>query len=219
MSANKLWNPTHVKNFMLELELEPTNWDENIAALAKKGSMSVEEFLETDPITFGEKIWGKDTWKYGSYVKYPKVYNILGEKTYREMLYYYQNTPEQIAVKAYEDAKVAAIKEQKALGLTTWLSAKNEADWEYVFKENKKERAEERAEYEALCDAEEEEEKARGRWALLSADDKVRWEQVAEEAIRAAEAAEMLDGSLAQAVKAAEAKAAWQVMDAQKAVR
>ena len=55
---------------------------------------------------------------------------------------------------------------------------------------------------------------------MLSADDNVRWEQVAEEeAIRATKAAEMLDGSLAQAVKVAEAKAAWQVMDAQKAVR
>jgi hypothetical protein len=59
MSANDLWTPMRVKNFMRELKMNDTNWDENIVALAEKGSMSVEEFLETNPINFGERIWGK----------------------------------------------------------------------------------------------------------------------------------------------------------------
>jgi len=148
MSANHLWTPTRVQNFMRELEMNDTNWDENIVALAEKGSMSVEEFLQTDPITFGEKIWGKDDWKCIS--TYPRVKKILGDSIYHEMLaHYYQmqhyhyKTPAQRAVKAYEeayeDAKVAAIKEQKALGLTTYMgvSAQDKTGWEYVFAENK----------------------------------------------------------------------------------
>jgi hypothetical protein len=127
-----------VKNFMRELELIPTKWEENIAALAEKGSMGVEEFLATDPITFGEKFWGgKHDWKYN------RVKKLLGESTYYQMLHYYHKTPAQLAVKAYEDAKVAAIKEQKALGLTTYmsLSAEDKTGWERVFAENKAERA------------------------------------------------------------------------------
>lgn len=135
MSANHLWNPMRVKNFMRELKMKATKWDENIVALAEKGSMSVEEFLKTDPITFGEKFWGKHDWKYTS--GYSRLERILGESTHREMWGYYMNTPAQIAARAYEDAKVAAIKEQKALGLTTWMSTQDKADWEYVFAENK----------------------------------------------------------------------------------
>ena len=135
MSANELWTPTRVKNFMRELKMKATKWDENIVALAEKGSMSVEEFLKTDPITFGEKIWGKSK---NVYIYHP-TRKILGDSIYREMLYYYQNTPVQIAAQAFMDAKVAAIKEQKALGLTTYMgvSAENKAGWEYVFAENK----------------------------------------------------------------------------------
>ena len=137
MSANELWTPTRVKNFMRELKMKATKWDENIVALAEKGSMSVEEFLATDPITFGEKIWGKDDWKYTN--GYPRVLKILGGRVYREMGYYYQRTPVQIAAQAYMDAKVAAIKEQKALGLTTYMGvpAEDKAGWECVFAENK----------------------------------------------------------------------------------
>ena len=126
-----------VKNFMRELKMKATKWDENIVALAEKGSMSVEEFLKTDPITFGEKIWGKHDWKYTS--GYSRLERILGESTHREMWGYYVTTPAQLAARAYADAKVAAIKEQKALGLATYMgvSAQDKAGWEYVFAENK----------------------------------------------------------------------------------
>jgi hypothetical protein len=130
-----------VKNFMRELKMKPTKWDENIVALAEKGSMSVDEFLKTDPITFGEKIWGKHDWKYTS--GYSRLERILGESTHREMWGYYVRTPAQLAARAYEDAKVAAIKEQKALGLATYMgvSAQDKTGWEYVFAENKAEKA------------------------------------------------------------------------------
>ena len=137
MSANELWTPTRVKNFMRELEMKATKWDENIVALSKRASMSVEEFLKTDPITFGEKIWGKDDWKYTN--GYPRVQRLVGEWTYYKMWRYYENTPVQRAEKVYKDAKALAIKEQKALGLTTWRSmrAEDKAGWEQVFAENK----------------------------------------------------------------------------------
>ena len=137
MSANHLWTPMRVKNFMRELKMKATKWDENIVALAEKGSMGVEEFLKTDPITFGEKIWGKHDWKYTS--GHSRLEKILGKSTHREMWGYYVNTPAQLAARAYEDAKVAAIKEQKALGLATYMgvSAQDKTGWECVFAENK----------------------------------------------------------------------------------
>ena len=135
MPGNDLWTPMRVKNFMRELELVPTKWEENIVALAEQGRMTVEEFLATDPITFGEKIWGKCKNVYDK----NKVWDILGERTYYEMLGPYYRAPAQVAAKAFMDAKVAAIKEQKALGLTSYMSvsAEDKAGWERVFAENK----------------------------------------------------------------------------------
>ena len=135
MPGNDLWTPMRVKNFMRELELVPTKWEENIVALAEQGRMTVEEFLATDPITFGEKIWGKCKNVYHK----NKVWDILGERTYYEMLGAYYRAPAQVAAQAYMDAKVAAIKEQKALGLTSYMSvsAEDKAGWERVFAENK----------------------------------------------------------------------------------
>jgi hypothetical protein len=126
-----------VKNFMRELKMKATKWDENIVALAEKGSMSVEEFLKTDPITFGEKFWGKHDWKYTS--GHSRLEKILGLRTHLEMWGYYVNTPAQLAARAFMDAKVAAIKEQMALGLATYMgvSAEDKTGWECVFAENK----------------------------------------------------------------------------------
>ena len=115
MPGNHLWTPTRVNNFLRKLELAPTKWDENISLLSKKADMTVEEFLATDPITFGEKIWGKCKRVYDS----NPVRDMLGERTFYQMLNYYYRAPAQVAAKAEMDAKVAAIKEQKALGLTT----------------------------------------------------------------------------------------------------
>ena len=138
MSANHLWNPMRVKNFMRELKMKATKWDENIVALAEKGSMSVEEFLKTDPITFGEKIWGKQDWKYTS--GYSRIRKILGDSIYRDMLcHYYEIEHANAGARAFMDAKVAAIKEQMALGLATYMgvSAEDKTGWECVFAENK----------------------------------------------------------------------------------
>jgi hypothetical protein len=171
-----------VKNFMRELGLKQTNWEENIVALSKKGSMSVEEFLATDPITFGEKIWGKDDWKYTN--GYPRVQKLVGEWTYYKMWRYYENTPAQRAEKAYKDAKVAAIKKQEALGLTSWhgVRAEDKAGWEYVFAENKAAEEKAAAEQEA-------------REAAHAAE-KAAAEQEAREAAHAAEKARRYDAAV-----------------------
>jgi len=65
-----------VKNFMLSMELVPTNWDENIAAMAKSGGISVKEFLEMNPVTFGERVL-RNTFL---------VRDIIGRRNYYELL-------------------------------------------------------------------------------------------------------------------------------------
>jgi len=128
MSANHLWTPMRVKNFMRELKMKATKWDENIVALAEKGSMSVEEFLKTDPITFGEKMWGKHDWKYTS--GYSRLEKILGESTHREMWGYYVNTPAQLAAREAADALFARRREAgaAAAAAAAQLAALNEAE-------------------------------------------------------------------------------------------
>ena len=86
MLGNYLWNATRVKNFMYELELVPTKWEMNIAALAEKGNMTVEQLLQTDPITFAQKIWGTEPdWV-------PKTRNLLGRTNYYSMLEQYDRS-------------------------------------------------------------------------------------------------------------------------------
>ena len=80
--GNELWTPIRVKNFMRELKMKATKWEENIAALAEKGSMSVEEFLATDPITFGNKVFGISSFSVLNF-------KLLDASTYRDMMVYY----------------------------------------------------------------------------------------------------------------------------------
>jgi hypothetical protein len=76
MSGNHFWNEQRVKNFMLSMELVPTNWDENIAAMAKSGGISVKEFLEMNPVTFGERVFCNTF----------LVRDIIGRRNYYELL-------------------------------------------------------------------------------------------------------------------------------------
>jgi hypothetical protein len=92
MSGNNLWNARRVEKFMRELKLVPTKWEDNIATLAKTAQITVEEFLTTDPITFSEKIWGKDS----GYDEIRRMHldnlrtrKILGDSVYHEMLHQY----------------------------------------------------------------------------------------------------------------------------------
>jgi hypothetical protein len=74
---------------MRALGCKPINWDENIVALAEKGGTTAEEFLATNPITFGEKIWGKYDWNYGCYVNNPMAHDMLDDKIYYKILEHY----------------------------------------------------------------------------------------------------------------------------------
>ena len=77
---NHLWNAARVKNFMRAMELKPTKWDDNIAALAKAGSMTVDEFMKTNPVTYGEKV----------YYSTLKCSDILGDQIYSDMVRFRQ---------------------------------------------------------------------------------------------------------------------------------
>jgi len=76
MSGNHFWNEQRVKNFMHYMELVPTNWNENIAAMAKSGGISVKEFLEMNPVTFGERVFCSTF----------LVRDIIGRRNYYELL-------------------------------------------------------------------------------------------------------------------------------------
>ena len=76
MVGNDLWNAARVKNFMRAMDLKPTKWDENIAALAKAGSMTVDEFMKTNPVTYGEKVFYSTL----------KCRDILGVQLYNDMM-------------------------------------------------------------------------------------------------------------------------------------
>ena len=89
MIGNHLWNATRVQRFLRELGVRPTRWEENIAHMAEMGNMSVEEFLKTDPITYGIKIWGYRD-QYGS--PHQNVEKVLGVINYYQLLCKYGGT-------------------------------------------------------------------------------------------------------------------------------
>ena len=102
MSGNHFWNEQRVKNFMLSMELVPTNWDKNIAAMAKSGGISVKEFLEMNPVTFGERVFCNTF----------LVSDIIGRRNYYELLRHRDlTTPE---------------------NATTTPTADNDAAWQYL---------------------------------------------------------------------------------------
>ena len=80
MIGNALWNAKRVQHFLRELGVRPTKWEENIVHMAEMGRMSVAEFLATDPISYGVRVWGAD------YIARHNVKKILGVIIYNEIL-------------------------------------------------------------------------------------------------------------------------------------
>ena len=100
MSGNHFWNEQRVKNFMHYMELVPTNWNENIAAMAKSGGISVKEFLEMNPVTFGERVFCNTF----------LVCDIIGRRNYYELLRHRDlTTPENLTTWVDNDAAWAAL--------------------------------------------------------------------------------------------------------------
>lgn len=89
MIGNHFWNATRVRNFVIALGKKPTKWDENLILLAKNGAMTVDTLLETDPISYGVKIWG-----YEGLTKNPsaKIRKILGVLNYESLMHFYGKT-------------------------------------------------------------------------------------------------------------------------------
>jgi len=79
------WNTVRAKNFIKEYGAKPSRWEENVAFLAEIGNLSVEQFMLTDPITYGVKIWGYDSEMEPSV----KIKKILGIINYYEMYSFY----------------------------------------------------------------------------------------------------------------------------------
>ena len=57
MIGNQFWNATRVRNFMKKLNKKSTTFDENIKVLAQLIGISVEKFLNMDPITYGTRVF------------------------------------------------------------------------------------------------------------------------------------------------------------------
>ena len=105
--GNHFWNEQRVKNFMHSMELVPTNWDENIAAMAKSGGISVEEFLEMNPVTFGERVFCNTF----------LVSDIIGRRNYYELLRHRDlTTPENLTTWVDNDAAWAALAARNGSG-------------------------------------------------------------------------------------------------------
>ena len=72
---NRFWGEAaRVRNFVKELGGKCTKWEDNVQFLAEKAKMPVEKFLETDPISYGSKVWG-------SFAK-QKLMKLLGPSIY-----------------------------------------------------------------------------------------------------------------------------------------
>ena len=91
MVGNHLWNAARVRNFVKELNGKPTKWEENIDFLAKKVNITVDNFLQMDPVTYGVKLWGLST---RFYDPNSKIKKIMGYLNYREMWLIYMRTEE-----------------------------------------------------------------------------------------------------------------------------
>jgi len=86
----KNWNVTRVQNFMRRLAKRVTTFDKNVAVLAAHVGISVTEFLNMDPITYGIKVWG-----FGSYNEpSPIIKKILGNQAYHRCAHLYSLTME-----------------------------------------------------------------------------------------------------------------------------
>ena len=96
MLGDAFWNPTRAKNFVVAMGGKPTKWQENLAFLAAKGKMTVEQLRLLDPISYAYLV---NPW----HSVYPgvgaKVKAILGEDNYRNLVWYYIHQDEVAAAR------------------------------------------------------------------------------------------------------------------------
>jgi hypothetical protein len=87
MLGDAFWNPTRARNFVIALGGKPTTWRENLAFLAAKGKMSVEQLRLMDPISYAYLV---NPIKWGGYSAVgAKVKALLGEDNFRNLVWFY----------------------------------------------------------------------------------------------------------------------------------
>ena len=124
MIGNHLWNATRVQRFLHELGVRPTRWEENIAQLALIGRMSVEDFLKTDPISYGVRVWG--------YEEHKAIKKVLGIINFHQLWHYYAAAKERDeaakALLALGHVPTETLEEQVKVALKNYQRAAAEYD-------------------------------------------------------------------------------------------
>ena len=96
MLGDAFWNPTRAKNFVVAMGGKPTKWQENLAFLAAKGKMTVEQLRLLDPISYAYLV---NPWRSVYLGVGAKVKAILGEDNYRNLVWYYIHQDEVAAAR------------------------------------------------------------------------------------------------------------------------
>ena len=102
------WNAARVCNYMKALGMKPSKWDENCASLACHAEITMDEFMNMDPISYGVLVWGTNIAEaaYGNqWTPSTKIQDVLGKKIYKEFLPIYNEAVGQLP------------KEQQKIGL------------------------------------------------------------------------------------------------------
>jgi len=93
MLGDAFWNPTRAKNFVRALGGTPTTWPENLAFLAAKGKMTVEQLRLLDPISYAYLVnpirWGDCPDVCGYPEVGAKVKALLGEDNFRNLVWFF----------------------------------------------------------------------------------------------------------------------------------
>ena len=104
MLGDAFWNPTRAKNFVVAMGGKPTKWQENLAFLAAKGKMTVEQLRLLDPISYAYLVNPWDSVYSGVGAK---VKAILGEDNYRNLVWYYIYQDEVAAARVRQEWRMS----------------------------------------------------------------------------------------------------------------
>jgi hypothetical protein len=83
MRQTYYWNTKNVSNFVRELNEKPTTYEKGVRFLANYAGISVKEFQNTDPISYGVMLWGNYTTPWGTIEPSQRVRQVIGDAYYR----------------------------------------------------------------------------------------------------------------------------------------
>ena len=97
MLGDAFWNATRAKNFVIAMGGKPTKWAENLAFLAAKAEITVEQLRLLDPISYA---YLANPWQWGGFPEVgAKVKSIIGEDNFRNLAWFYINQHEVAAAR------------------------------------------------------------------------------------------------------------------------